>query len=117
MGISTPVWGLFRIHTDVDWMKRVGVRGIVIGRNILFSEPGPEIPTWLLRHELEHAYQQIREGRFLFYLKYFVSSLRHGYKNNPFEVEARDRQSQPLTTSEEQLLWRLKEGSPKSRIA
>jgi len=92
-------------------MKRTWVRGIVIGRHILFQHPADEIPQWLFRHELEHVYQQMREGVIFFYLKYFYYSLRYGYKNNPFELEAYERQNDPLTTNEEQLLWKLKEGS------
>ena len=99
---------IFKIHCDVDWMKRHWVRGIVIGRHIMFQDALP--PAWLFRHELEHAYQQVREGVIFFYLKYFWYSLRYGYQDNPFEVAARAVQYDPLTSNEEQLLWKLREG-------
>ena len=84
-----------------------------MGSCIKFAEPACDIPRWLFRHELEHAYQQVREGVILFYLKYIYYSVRYGYKANPFEAEAFKKQVLPLTTHEEQLLWKLKDGSPK----
>lgn len=116
-GICTTLWAGFEFHFDVDWMKKHRVRGIVIGRRILFSVPATEVDRWIFRHELEHAYQQVREGAFRFYLKYFLYSLRYGYKNNPFEVEAREHQYDELTTYEENLLWKLKENSLRPQSA
>ncbi len=111
-GICTGVTKVFVFHCDVDWMKRVRCHGVVIGRKILFSMPARDIPQWMFRHEIEHAYQQIREGRVLFYLKYFYYSLRYGYHDNPYEVQAREKQESPLTSSEEQALWKLRESLP-----
>jgi len=91
-------------------MKKYKVGGIVIWPRIMFGAPHHEVPKWLFRHELEHAYQILREGAFLFYLKYFYYSLRYGYRNNPFEVEARNCQHQELTMTEEELLWKLRGG-------
>ena len=85
----------------------------MVGRHIFFSDSAKDLPQWLFRHELEHCYQIMREGVILFYAKYFWYSVRHGYKKNPYEIEAYQRQIDPLTTNEEQLLWRLKEGSRK----
>lgn len=98
-------------------MRRHGVRGIVIGRTIMFSEKAEDIPKWVFRHELEHAYQVMREGTLRFYLKFFYYSLRYGYKNNPFEVEAREHQYDELTEIEEQILWSLKNDSVRSQSA
>jgi hypothetical protein len=98
-------------------MSQAKVRGVVIGNTMLFAQPAADVPQWLFRHELEHCYQQMRDGRVLFYLKYFYYSLRYGYKFNPYEVEAYARQHDPLTTNEEQLLWKLKEGSLKLQKA
>ncbi len=45
-------------------------------------------PCWL-KHELCHI-QQFREHGFLnFIYKYLLESIRHGYYNNRYEVEAR----------------------------
>lgn len=43
---------------------------------------------WLL-HEQKHIEQYKREGVIRFLLKYVYYSMRYGYKNNPFEIEAR----------------------------
>jgi hypothetical protein len=114
-GICTPVCKEFTIHFDVDWMKNISLGdgflgGIVIGRHICFAKPAEDVPEWLLRHELEHARQQIRDGRVFFYLKYFYYSLRYGYKKNPYEVEAYARQHDALTSEEHELLWKSRNG-------
>lgn len=43
----------------------------------------------LLRHEMAHAAQYERMGRCRFLLLYFWYALRHGYDQNPLEIEAR----------------------------
>ena len=43
-----------------------------------------------LRHELKHVEQFGRYGFFLFLILYTYESLRKGYHNNRFEVEARN---------------------------
>lgn len=40
-------------------------------------------------HEMAHWHQYQRMGLVGFYLKYFWNTLRHGYRNNPMEIEAR----------------------------
>lgn len=45
----------------------------------------------LKRHELVHIEQVKRLGWIRFYLTYLWYIARYGYKNNPFEVEARNR--------------------------
>lgn len=47
-----------------------------------------EDKKWL-RHELCHVAQYSQHGFFGFILKYLYESLRHGYYNNRFEIEAR----------------------------
>lgn len=96
---------------NVGWMRRYGVRGVVLGSRVLFSDPVHEVPRHIFRHELQHVYQRIRDGRWIFFLKYFWWSLQYGYRDNPYEVEARERQHDELTADEEALLWSLKDGS------
>lgn len=45
--------------------------------------------TAWLRHELKHVQQYQQKGTFSFLLKYFWESLRKGYWNNRYEIEAR----------------------------
>jgi predicted SprT family Zn-dependent metalloprotease len=42
-----------------------------------------------LKHELCHVRQYREHGFFGFIWKYLLESIRHGYYNNKFEVEAR----------------------------
>jgi hypothetical protein len=44
--------------------------------------------NWL-KHELCHVQQFNQHGYWGFILKYLYESIRHGYYNNKFEVEAR----------------------------
>jgi len=114
-GISTPVTKSFIFHTDVAWLRKINPKlgGIVLGKHICFTMPAKDIPRWLFRHELEHVYQQIRDGRVRFYLKYAWYSIRYRYKNNPYELEAYHNQNLELQESEEQALWKLREDSTK----
>ncbi|MFN4247106.1 MAG: DUF4157 domain-containing protein [Flavipsychrobacter sp.] len=43
---------------------------------------------WLL-HELQHVLQYKRDGFAGFIYKYLLNHIKHGYYNNPYEVEAR----------------------------
>lgn len=54
----------------------------------------------LFRHEMEHVYQVMRDGWWTFYIKYLYRLAKHGYMDNPYEVEARERENEPLTTAE-----------------
>ncbi len=99
-----------KIRGDIDWLKRLRVRGIVVGHTMYLAEPFATCPEFVFRHELEHIYQIGRDGRFFFYLKYFYYSLRYGYEKNPYELEARAAALYPLSTNEEELLWKLREG-------
>ncbi len=43
-----------------------------------------------LKHELKHIEQYQQHGYFGFLAKYLWESIRHGYYNNKFEIEARE---------------------------
>ena len=60
---------------------------VTIGRAIVVH---PQVPleARLLRHELEHVRQWQREG-WRFPLRYAAGYVRHGYRDNPYEVAAR----------------------------
>ena len=48
-----------------------------------------ENSAWV-RHEVCHVQQWKRDGIFLFFFQYIWYSLRYGYRNNPYEIEARE---------------------------
>ncbi len=59
---------------------------VTLGDTIVFN-PGVRVTVDLLAHELVHV-RQWREDR-LFPLHYVLSTMKHGYEENPYEVEAR----------------------------
>ena len=59
---------------------------VTLGRTIVVH-PGIRLTPELLAHELTHVRQWQRDP--LFPIRYCLATLRHGYRNNPFEVEAR----------------------------
>jgi hypothetical protein len=54
--------------------------------------------AWL-RHELKHVEQYQKEGILFFIIKYIAYSIRYGYENNPFEIEARLAEQEDILTS------------------
>jgi hypothetical protein len=70
--------------------KRVA---LVLGHTIhLHGATTQELLTnkpWLL-HELKHVQQYHRLGTIPFLWQYLLESIRHGYLNNRFEIEARE---------------------------
>ena len=74
------------------WKLNSGKLAIVIGRTIhLHNTERLEFlkdRKWLL-HELKHIEQFRRHGLLPFILLYLLESIRHGYVNNKYEIEAR----------------------------
>jgi hypothetical protein len=74
--------------------KRLGAENvaIVIGSTIHLHNTSKEAflrdKKWV-KHELCHVQQFKKHGSFLFILEYLYESLRHGYYDNKYEVEAR----------------------------
>jgi hypothetical protein len=60
---------------------------VTLGRTIIVH-PEVELSPRLLVHELTHVRQWEEDP--LFPVKYALQSLRHGYLQNRYEVEARD---------------------------
>lgn len=60
---------------------------VTLGRTIVVC-PGVRLSPSLLAHELTHV-RQWREDPW-FPVRYCLKTLRHGYFNNPYEVEARE---------------------------
>lgn len=73
------------------WLKAWGFDGITLpprGVYVLAEKQGDER---LVRHEAVHWAQYERMGAIKFYATYLWYTLRHGYQNNPMEVEAREK--------------------------
>lgn len=67
--------------------------GVTLGRIILVP-PGSRPTDDLIVHELVHVEQWGADP--LFPLRYGAATLRHGYRNNPYEVEAYARQREHI---------------------
>lgn len=69
---------------------------IVIGKTIhLYNTTQKEFLSdekWL-KHELCHIRQFQQNGYVVFILKYLLESIKHGYFNNKYEVEAREAEN------------------------
>ena len=69
------------------WLpKQKGARAMAMGNVILLS---PHILVGDLEHELVHIKQYRREPLIHLFL-YWMQTLRHGYRNNKYEIEAYD---------------------------
>ena len=80
------------------WFVPPGKLAWVLYPFMFFRQPKEEVTDTLFRHEWEHVDQVWREGWLKFYCKYVWYSIRRGYHDNPYEIEARVRAHKPLTT-------------------
>jgi hypothetical protein len=88
-------------HSPLAWVASLFFKGrptaMVLGRTIhlsgVSSEEFLQDRRWVL-HELEHIRQFKEYGFFSFLFLYFVESLRNGYYNNRFEIEARKAENE-----------------------
>lgn len=67
-------------------LGRASVSGITLGRTIWLARTDALDPELLL-HELRHVHQFQAQRSFPF--RYLWGSLRHGYRGNPYEADAR----------------------------
>ena len=86
----------FKVLKNQKWLFWAG--GMVIYPFVIFNMRNP--PQKLFKHELEHCYQIRENGVFKFYASYVFNLLRHGYKNNPYEIPAFKVEAEPLTENE-----------------
>ena len=68
-------------------LGRSSVSGITLWNTVMLAE-GAESDVELLLHEARHT-EQYRSDAF-FPLRYLWGSLRYGYTNNPYEIDARN---------------------------
>jgi hypothetical protein len=92
-----------RLRYRVWFLRKSWINGITIYPFIFFKQRKEDISDRLFRHELEHIYQVRREGWLKFYIKYLYYQIRLGYRNIPYEVEARAVQFNALTAEEREL--------------
>ncbi len=66
---------------------RRSAAAVALGRTIIVR-PDVPVDARLLRHEMVHVAQWSR-APFTFPFRYIAAHIRHGYRANPYEVEAR----------------------------
>lgn len=107
-GERIPAGVVLREGSLIPWLggKFGGMKGpaaaVTLGRTIVVN-PKVRLTAHLLTHELAHVRQW--EADRLFPIRYAIATLRHGYNNNPYEVEARI-----LATSE----WPTRDGEERN---
>jgi hypothetical protein len=90
---ALPDGVVFRTGRLIPWLGGLfaGMKGpaaaVTLGRTIVIN-PRARLTPALLAHELTHVRQW--EADMLFPIRYSLASLRHGYRQNPYEVEARE---------------------------
>lgn len=78
------------------WKLGVDNVALTLGTTIHLHKASAEVlinnERWV-RHELKHVEQFLKHGYFRFILLYLVESLRNGYYNNKYEIEAREAET------------------------
>ncbi len=88
---------------EKSWIAKLAAKklrsqsvAIVIGKTIHLHHVSKENflkdKNWL-NHEICHINQFKKHGYFIFILKYLMESIKHGYYNNKYEVEARESET------------------------
>lgn len=76
----------------VRWfLRRFGYGAITAPWQTVYVLPERIKDAGLIRHELIHVEQIQRLGAWHWTAQYLWGLLRHGYRNNPLEVEAREK--------------------------
>lgn len=72
-------------------MKYFGYSGLAtVWNTIYFSSIEAMNNKRLLRHEMKHMEQMQRDGKMWYLIKYHYYWIKYGYRNNPYEIEARN---------------------------
>jgi hypothetical protein len=75
-------------------MKLCGFQGWTSFWNVIYLDPDHMDDEKLIRHEKKHIEQIQEQGRLKFAVKYTYYTMRYGYQNNPYEIEAREAEKE-----------------------
>ena len=82
----------------IQWWLRVnGYRAITLPPFGIYCMPNSINDSHLARHESAHWDQYQRYGLLGFYCRYLWYMLRYGYEKHPMEIEARQKEGQPVS--------------------
>lgn len=79
------------------YMNLFGFKGLTTPWKQIYVIEGYENSQWLINHEQMHLQQMHRDGWLFFHLRYFYYTIRYGYWNNPYEIEARQAENNNFT--------------------
>ncbi len=74
------------------WMlKKMGFLGFTFFNGTVWLRPDMDAETKyrVMTHEARHIFQIKRDGYLKFTVKYLYYLARYGYRNNPYEIDAR----------------------------
>jgi hypothetical protein len=74
-------------------MKLCGFQGWTSFWNVIYLDPDHMDDEKLIRHEKKHIEQIQEQGRLKFAVKYTYYTMRYGYRDNPYEIEAREAET------------------------
>lgn len=79
-----------KVHYSASWLRWFPdwTEGVTIGEHVFIR--GATTSNIILLHESKHVEQFRRFGFLGFVWRYFRLTLRHGYHENPLEIEARE---------------------------
>ena len=77
-------------HITIPWRWFWWGSGFTLGPIIFLH---PDAPRSVYIHELVHV-EQFWQDPLLFWVKYLYNHRKHGYRENPYEIEAYERQRQ-----------------------
>lgn len=77
-------------HIFLWFLEKMGMVGWTSFWGVIYLHPKCMDNRRLIRHEQCHAMQLQRDGKFIMMIKYGYYWVRLGYKEIPYEVEARE---------------------------
>jgi hypothetical protein len=77
-------------HLVKFWLKLAGFGGICLPPFGVYLLPSRMQDHQLIAHEAVHWRQWEQRGTIGYYFGYLYLLLRHGYRNHPWEIEARE---------------------------
>ena len=85
--INKEVYKNISVNVKVAMIDPLLLQILTIGKPYELSESH-------YNHEACHIEQVKKEGRLKFIIKYLFYNIKYGYQNNPYEVEARSKESE-----------------------
>jgi len=70
-------------------LKKLKFIGWTSAWNVIYLHPNYIDIKSLIKHEQCHAMQMQRDGKLWMITKYTYYLIKYGYRNNPYEIEAR----------------------------